>query len=131
MMADKSVVTNTGERERDGWDEPGRGKVSWYTLLSGDITPTSSLSCGIAELEPRHGILKPHRHEPAELYHILAGQGVLTLEGDEWLVKAGDTVFIPGDAEHGIRNESDVMLRFFYVFPEDRFSDVVYRFSET
>jgi quercetin dioxygenase-like cupin family protein len=129
-MADKPVVTNASEREREGWDEPGRGKVSWYTLLSGDITPTSALSCGIAELDARTGILRPHRHTPAELYHILEGEGVLTLEGEERTVRAGDTVFIPGDAEHGIRNESGGVLRFFYVFPQDRFSDVIYRFPD-
>jgi len=129
-MADKPLVTNAGEREREGWDNPERGKVSWYTLVSGDITPTSALSCGIAEFEPRKGVLKPHRHDPAELYHILEGQGILTLEGKERTVKAGDTVFIPGNAEHGIRNEGDAVLRLFYVFPQDRFSDVVYRFPE-
>ncbi|MGC4026368.1 MAG: cupin domain-containing protein [Mesorhizobium sp.] len=129
-MADKPLVTNAREREREGWDDPERGTVSWYTLVSGDITPTSALSCGIAEFEPRTGILKPHRHDPAELYHILEGRGILTLEGQERVVTAGDTVFIPGNAEHGIRNESDAVLRLFYVFPQDRFSDVVYRFPE-
>lgn len=129
-MADRPLVTNTSEREREGWDEPARGKVSWHTLVSGDITPTSAMSCGIAELEPRTGILKPHRHEPPEIYHILEGQGVLTLKGEERGVKAGDTVFIPGDAEHGIRNEGEAVLRLFYVFAMDRFSDVVYRFPE-
>ena len=129
-MGGTPVVTNAGECQRDGWDEPSRGKVSWYTLLSGDVTPTNALSCGIAEFEPRIGILKPHRHTPPEIYHILEGQGVLTLEGEERVVKGGDTVFIPGDAEHGIRNESDAVLRFFYVFPTDRFSDVVYRFPD-
>ncbi|MCO5065162.1 MAG: cupin domain-containing protein [Rhizobiaceae bacterium] len=129
-MSDKPVVTNESEREREGWDDPARGRVSWYTLVSGDITPTSALSCGIAELEARTGILKPHRHAPAELYHILEGQGVLTLDGEHRVVTAGDTVFIPGDAEHGIRNEGSAVLRLFYVFPQDRFSDVVYRFRE-
>ncbi|RFC67530.1 MULTISPECIES: cupin domain-containing protein [Mesorhizobium] len=129
-MADKPLVTSARERERDGWDNPERGTVSWYTLVSGDITPTSALSCGIAEFEPRKGILKPHRHDPAELYHILEGQGILTLEGQERTVTAGDTVFIPGNAEHGIRNEGDAVLRLFYVFPQDRFSDVVYRFPD-
>ena len=38
-------------------------------------------------------------------------------------------IFIPGDAEHAIRNTGDGVLRVFYAFATDRFSDVVYRFS--
>jgi hypothetical protein len=36
--------------------------------------------------------------------------------------------FIPGDAEHSLRNDSIGLLRIFYVFPTDRFAEVVYRF---
>jgi oxalate decarboxylase/phosphoglucose isomerase-like protein (cupin superfamily) len=38
-------------------------------------------------------------------------------------------VFIPGDAEHGIRNSGAIVLRFVYVFPTNSFADVEYRFS--
>lgn len=37
------------------------------------------------------------------------------------------TVFIPGDAEHGVFNDGDEELRWLYVFP-GAFEDVVYRF---
>ena len=29
-------ITNTAERPRETWDDPVRGKVSWYTLFSSD-----------------------------------------------------------------------------------------------
>jgi oxalate decarboxylase/phosphoglucose isomerase-like protein (cupin superfamily) len=45
-------------------------------------------------------------------------------------VNAGSTVFIPGNAEHGIVNTGSGDLRWFYVFPTSAFGDVVYRFSE-
>ena len=40
-------------------------------------------------------------------------------------------VFIPGDSEHGIRNEDETEdLVWLYVFAADKFEDVVYRFGE-
>lgn len=44
------------------------------------------------------------------------------------MVPAGCAAFIPGDAEHGIRNVAETVLKIFYVFPADRFSEVIYRF---
>lgn len=127
----EAVITSVRDRPKEGWDDPAtRGTVTWFTLLSGDVTPTQSMSAGIAEFVPRGGCLKPHRHAQPELYFILEGTGILTVSGRETIVTPGTTVFIPGNAEHGIRNESDDELKLFYVFPTDSFADVVYRFPE-
>ena len=125
----QAIITRVEERTREGWDDPARGAVAWYTLFSGDLTPTEGLTAGVAELPPGEGRLTLHRHSQAELYYILEGFGLLTVDGVETPVAAGAAVFIPGDAEHGLRNASDAPLRLLYVFPTDRFSDVVYRFA--
>lgn len=36
-------------------------------------------------------------------------------------VEKGSAVFIPGDAEHGVRNEGAEELKWFYVFPVGNF----------
>ena len=127
----RPFVTNADGRKRESWDDPAaRGDVAWVTLLSGDVTPTDTFCSGIAECAPTGGNLKPHRHTHPEIYHILEGQGVVTIDGEEHRVKAGDTVFIPGDAEHGVENRGADLLRFFYVFAADRFDDVTYRFPD-
>ena len=128
-MAIEPVITSAAERPREGWDEPARGTVSWYTLISGDITPTDSLTAGIAEIEPDSGALRLHRHSHAEVYLILEGTGTLSIDGRESGVSPGQTIFIPGHAAHGLRNDSGKLLRLFYVFAADRFSDIVYRFD--
>lgn len=74
------------------------------------------------------GHLCAHRHTQAEIYHILDGEGDVTIDGVVSKVRAGSTVFIPSDAEHGIVNTGTVELRWFYVFPTGSFGDVVYRF---
>jgi quercetin dioxygenase-like cupin family protein len=122
------LVIDLHDRPRDGWDDPLRGKVGWRTLFSGDIAPTDSLTAGVAELAPG-GWLGLHRHRPAEIYFVLEGNGMLTLEGREHTVGPGAAVFIPADAEHGIRNAGDEPLRLLYAFAVDSFAEVEYRFS--
>lgn len=117
----RGVVTSVHERQREGWG----GSTSWFTLFSGGVTPTDSMTAGIMEIAADGGELKPHRREPAEIYYVLEGKGVLTIEGVEPVIAVGAAVFIPGDAEHSLRNENGTVLKIFYVFPTDRFAFTV------
>ena len=69
---------------------------------------------GLAEaiLPPgAHSIL--HRHlDSEELYHILDGQGLLTLGGETTTVAAGDTICIPPGTPHRVLNTGTGPLRF-------------------
>lgn len=60
---------------------------------------------------------------------MLAGEGVVALDGAEHTVRPGSSVFLPGSSEHGIRNTGAHKLRFFYVLAADDFTDVEYVFS--
>lgn len=123
-------VTRDAHAASEGWSEPdGRGVVGWQTLISGGDTPTEALTAGIAIFEPG-GFLAPHRHEPAELYFILEGTGIVTLDGVDHLVKPGDCIFVPPMTEHGARSLNAGVLRFLYVFPTNSFADVTYLFSQ-
>jgi quercetin dioxygenase-like cupin family protein len=62
-----------------------------------------------------------------ELYHILSGRGIVEIEGSRHKVMEGTTIFIPGDAEHGVYNPGTADFRWLYVFP-GKFEDVVYQF---
>ena len=88
------------------------------------------MCAGIAVCPPRTGRLCPHRREQAEIYYIISGKGVMTIDSMEHHVEGGSTVFVPGNAEHGIVNEGEEELRWFYVFPTAAFGDIVYRFSD-
>ena len=53
-----------------------------------------------------------HRHRVTEeLYHVTAGAGVMTLGGESFDMRAGDTVCIPPGTPHRIRNAGAVPLR--------------------
>ncbi|HEX4768111.1 MAG TPA: cupin domain-containing protein [Lichenihabitans sp.] len=124
------VITSSDDWPRETWQDPGRGELSWVTLFSGDRTPTDSMTAGIAELPPGGGGRIPHRHEQPELYYIIEGTGLLTIDGRESVVAAGSAIFIPGNAAHCLRNNSSTTLRLLYVFPTDSFAEVIYRFDE-
>lgn len=111
----------------EGWNDD-RGRLTWRPLFSADSTPTDRLVTGVAELD-EGGFLALHRHEQTETYYVTSGEGVVTLEGTEQPVRTGSTVFIPGSAEHGIRNTGATTLRFFYALAADDFADVDYVFS--
>lgn len=112
----------------ESFQSTSNGIVSWKTLISAPQTATTALTAGIATCPPREGHLCPHRHTHAEIYHIISGRGILHIDGKEQEVTAGSVVYIPGDAEHGIRNETDEDLKWLYVFGADSFEDIVYRF---
>ena len=113
---------------QDKWDDPVRGRLSFRTLFSQGLTQTAGLTCGVTELGPGDW-LGLHRHAPPEVYYVFAGAGIVTLDHRETAVSAGSAVFIPGMAEHGIRQTGNEILRLFYAFPVNSFGGVEYLFT--
>ena len=122
------LVLDEARAPLDGWDDPVKGRIRWRTLFSKGGTPTDGITCGVADLGPGDW-LGPHRHAPPEIYYVFAGRGVVTLNGAEHVVGPGSAVFIPGMAEHGIRQTGTELLRFLYGFPVNSFDTVEYLFS--
>lgn len=108
------------------WSDAVRGEVAFRTIFGADPT-TSDFTAGVADLEPG-GWLGHHRHEPAELYYVLLGEGVLHIDGEEYAVGAGTAAYIPSNSEHGIRNTGHGPLRLFYVFSIGSSDQIEYRF---
>jgi mannose-6-phosphate isomerase-like protein (cupin superfamily) len=127
------VMSNTFVRHESGadletWSDEIRGHVRFRTTFGADAA-TGAFTVGVTELEPE-GWLGLHRHRPAETYHVLSGEGVVRIEGEEHAVTAGSTVVIPGDAEHGIQNTGGVVLRFLFVFAVASLGEVEYQWSD-
>ena len=114
----------------EGWDDPTRGTATWKTLISADRTPTDSLTVGTAEVPSDSGIpYRKHRHAHPEVYYILEGEGRVWIDGEEYAVKTGSTLFIPGSSEHAVCNPGKRPLKLLYVFPAGAFDEVEYEFS--
>jgi quercetin dioxygenase-like cupin family protein len=126
MVASKPVILHEAALE-EGWDDERHGRVQWRTLFSNEHTPTEQLTAGVAQIQPGDH-LKDHRHAPPELYYVLDGEGVVTIEGSDYHVSANSAVFIPGNAVHGLRNSGQIPLNVLYVFAANSFSEVEYIF---
>ena len=67
------------------------------------------------EMEAGGGPPVLHRHPSLELYRVEQGELTLYLGDERIPVAAGEVAFIPGGAEHTIRNESSSPARAFVV----------------
>jgi mannose-6-phosphate isomerase-like protein (cupin superfamily) len=51
-----------------------------------------------------------HSHTNEQAYYILSGSGTMTVDEESKRIAAGDCIFIPSYAGHGLKNDSDVKL---------------------
>ena len=52
-----------------------------------------------------------HRHgESEEIYHVTAGRGAMTLDGEVFDIGVGDSVLIPPGTPHKVKNTGDADL---------------------
>ena len=79
MSLSEPFVIHEEQCEFEGQGEAAPGSVRWRTLISGDRTPTESLTVGVAELEPGESRpFRPHKHAQAEVCYVLSGKGTIS-----------------------------------------------------
>ena len=122
------TVRHVNEAQEQVWSDQ-RGDISFRTAIGDGTTNTRDLCSGVAHLEVG-GWLGLHRHAAPEVYQVLTGQGVVSLDGIEHVVQAGSAVYIPSNCEHGIRNIGNDPLEFLYVYRTDSIEDVEYIWSD-
>lgn len=127
MSSPLPVFRHETDVAEESWTD-ARGRLSFRTLIDGDETASTALTFGTATLAPGDW-LALHRHAQPEIYFILSGSGVMTIDGVRREVSSGTGIFIPGNAEHGISNVASTPLKFLYAFAVNGFSEVVYVFS--
>ena len=99
--------------------------VRWKFLIDKDFNGSTGLSLGYAEIVPG-GDLTLHYHSPDEIYVITSGEGILNKSGKLEKIKKGDVVYIGGNEKHALKNDGKETLKFYWIFPTDRFSEVEY-----
>ena len=100
-------------------DDPDdhRPGSSWALQVDPDGRTSMSVireRIGVGDRIPRHV------HDVDELVLIEQGAAVAHVDGQEWDVGAGDTVFIPAGAVHGTVNTGDEPVEVRGVFPVTR-----------
>jgi mannose-6-phosphate isomerase-like protein (cupin superfamily) len=88
-----------------------RDNITSYLLVSETTCDAKRLSITLVEMAPG-GVQRPHAHLPEQMYYILEGFGVMTVDGEEKPVAAGDCIFFPSQATHGLVNSGGTTLRY-------------------
>ena len=115
----------------DVWDmsdlHPG---LRWQFAVNAGTTQSSGLSCGYLQVDP-DAELPLHYHKEQEIYIITEGNAeLLTGVASSRTVTAGDTIYIPENSWHGIKNVSQSMVEFIWIFPTDTWQEVRYIFAD-
>ena len=78
--------------------------LRWCHLVDKTLGSSEGLSMGRLEVAVNQS-LAPHRHAPQEIYYVLKGRAELLGSGETpKILNPGDTVYIPQNALHGLKN---------------------------
>ncbi len=88
-----------------------RNGLTSYFLLGKRSRDDANLAVTWVKVESG-GQQIPHHHAPEQVYVIIQGEGKMQVGTEFKLVQAGDLVYIPAHAEHGIVNTGDDVLMY-------------------
>lgn len=97
------------------WQAPdGSRKVN--LMISKEACGAEDMSAGLFWLAPGHETVADIHPESAELYYVVSGEGRLVMDGEEFRVAKGMSVYIPAGVEHQSFNNGTEELCYFYAF---------------
>ncbi len=90
----------------------GIGAIHWIGVADGQAPGGERLRFMHDDILPPGTSIGIHHHTiDQEYYYILSGRGVMTLDGQEYEVTAGDLAAVLPGGSHGLANDSDEDLR--------------------
>ena len=90
----------------------GKGAIDWIGVLDGASPGGERLRFIHDDVLPSGTSIGLHRHtNDQEYYYIVSGRGMMTLDGREYEVTAGDVAAVFPGGSHGLENHSDGDLR--------------------
>lgn len=87
------------------WEPPGHttGALS-KLLVNPNTTATRQFDFRVSLYRPQ-ALVEEHAHERAEhVYYVLAGRGLMTLDGESHVITPNQAVFIPPGVKHSFAN---------------------------
>ncbi|MFA7249188.1 MAG: cupin domain-containing protein [Dehalococcoidia bacterium] len=110
----KPVLRNMAEVM---WENPpghSPGALS-KMLVRPETAGSKHVDFRISTYQPMSHV-EPHTHRIQEqIYCVIEGEGLMELDGERTVIRAGDFVFVPPMVEHAIYNTGRTDLTFFVV----------------
>ena len=88
-----------------------RDNITSYLLVSENTCDSKNLTITIVDMEPG-GKQHVHSHEPEQMYYIMEGSGLMTVDDETRQVEAGDCIFFSSLSRHGLENNGGTVLRY-------------------
>lgn len=88
-----------------------RDNIESFLLVSKKTTDSDNLSITLVEMEPE-GFQHIHSHESEQMYYILEGMGIMTVNDEEKDVQTGDCIYFPSYSKHGLKNTGIKVLKY-------------------
>lgn len=115
--SDKPAVAFVSHAAQIDWQEfPGHfGGALSKALVRPETCGSRRIDFRVSCYQPM-AYVQEHVHQVQEqVYHVLEGTGMLTLDGKRVLMRKDDFVFVPPGVRHGFTNNGTVPLVFFVV----------------
>lgn len=119
------------ESELD-WVELDHGETKFRRKQLGEAAGSERLGCSLYELPPGHKSWPYHYHTAnEEALYVLAGTGMLRIDGDTCDLSDGDYAAFPADTGgHRVINDADTLLRYLMISTMNEPDVTVYPDSE-
>jgi oxalate decarboxylase/phosphoglucose isomerase-like protein (cupin superfamily) len=100
-----------------------RDGLEWHRLIDPDVS--DDLIFGVARLEMGQVHLLHHHDNAAELYYVLEGTGLFTLDDETIDGTPGTVIYISVGAKHRIENNGCQTLMFFFVYNQPHYTTIL------
>ena len=98
-------------RSQDQADKRDRNGLTSYFMCGRGDADTDALAITWVTVEPGKR-QRLHNHPEVQVYIIIVGEGTMQVSDESQIVRAGDLIYIPSNAMHGITNTGDEMLQY-------------------
>lgn len=90
----------------------------YKSVLLGDVENTPNFNLRKFTLEPGKKVAK-HTNKVEHEQYALKGEYIVGIGDEEFTVKEGDSIFIPGDTPHWYKNKSEQEIEFLCIIPKE------------
>lgn len=103
----KHIQNLLAEIEQEMFDDSGLC-LKDITGVAGATAMLGDVAIGVDRIIMRPGTAFPlHTHEGAHLLYVLRGRGGLHIDGQDYALGVGDSIYVPAEHPHGVRGPMD------------------------